>query len=534
MSSTRKTRMDRYKNQDINVEDEYIKSKKKTTGSKETTKKKNHSKDFDIENEKTRVINIDEYLELKSRKAKKTNHNDKKDESKTNHKLKDVDKKTKKKNLEKDDFEFTDEDFNFEDNEDFEIEFEEEKPELLNEKDEEDADYKEAKLDDIFKNSRDKMSNTFFANDKELKSFLREERKGKKLEEKNKKKNSKKMKLWQKIVVFFICIGIVLGSILGFFLYGPYPKFREWLITTAMTTMNHQYLAKWFYSDKTIDEVLKRNYVKESGEDTDASKVTFIDYSKTKIMYKNKYEKEILTKDKGNDLYKLININDGSMRGYLVAIYDPSKVKMETATTMGTKGEMLVSMAKRTDSVVAMNASGFIDPNYNSNGGRPYGVVIKNGKIVSNLEKANVGGGVIGFTKDNKLILGKMSGEEALKKGIRDAMEFGPYLIVNGKPSFIKGNGGWGTAPRSAIGQRQDGIVLFLVMDGRDYSHGVDGVGMVELTEILAKYGAYNASNLDGGTSSGLVINGELISKPVNGSGEKLTRAIPDAWIVSK
>ena len=385
----------------------------------------------------------------------------------------------------------------------------------------------DSNLDGIFSNSGDKMNNTFIADEEELNSIIKDTKK-------NNKKKNKKMKLWQKILVVIICLGLIFGSILGFLLYGPYPKFRNWLITTAMTTMNHQYLAKWFYSDKTIDDVLKKNYVKESGEDTDTSMVTFVDYSKTRVMYKNKYEKEILTKDKGNDLYKLININDGSMRGYLVVIYDPSKVKMETASTMGSKGEMLVSMAKRTNSVVAMNASGFIDPNYNSNGGRPYGVVIKDGKIVSNLEKANVGGGVIGFTKDNKLILGKMSGAEALKKGVRDAMEFGPYLIVNGKPSFIKGNGGWGTAPRSAIGQRQDGIVLFLVMDGRDYAHGIDGVGMVELTEILAKYGAYNASNLDGGTSSGLVINGELINKPVNGSGEKLTRAIPNAWVVTK
>jgi len=355
-----------------------------------------------------------------------------------------------------------------------------------------------------------------------------------KVKERKKRKKSGKMRLWQKIVVGIICLFMVLGSGFAYLLYGPYSGFREWLITTAMTTMTHQYLATWFYSDKQIEEVMKKNYVAESGEGTDTGLVQFVDYSKQKVMYKNKYEKEILTKDEGNDLYKLININEGSMRGYLVVVYDPSKVKMETASTMGSKGEMLTSICSRTDSIVGMNASGFIDPNYNSNGGRPYGVVIKDGKIVSNLEKANVGGGVVGFTNDNKLILGKMSGQEALNKGVRDAMEFGPYLIVNGTPSFIKGNGGWGTAPRSAIGQRQDGIVLFLVMDGRDYSHGVDGVGMVELTELLMRYGAYNASNLDGGTSSGLVINGELINKPVNGSGEKRTREIPDAWVVKK
>ena len=48
------------------------------------------------------------------------------------------------------------------------------------------------------------------------------------------------------------------------------------------------------------------------------------------------------------------------------------------------------------------------------------------------------------------------------------------------------------------------------------------------------KYGAYNASNLDGGTSSGLVINGKLVNKPINGSGQQKTRKIPDAWIVTK
>ena len=160
--------------------------------------------------------------------------------------------------------------------------------------------------------------------------------------------------------------------------------------------------------------------------------------------------------------------------------------------------------------------------------------LLMDGKVVSNEVRVGISGGIIGFNKENKLVLGKMSAQEAVNKGIRDGIDFGPFLIVNGKPSFIKGNGGWGTAPRSAIGQRKDGIVLFLVMDGRDYKNGISGSDMVDLTEFLMRYGAYNASNLDGGTSSGLAINGELISKPVNGNGEKSTRAIPDAWIVTK
>ena len=278
---------------------------------------------------------------------------------------------------------------------------------------------------------------------------------------------------------------------------------------------------------------MQNNYVKESDEETNLDAISFVDYSNSKVMYKNKYEKEILTHEDGAT-YKLININEDGMRGYLVAIYDASKVKVATASNMNSSGEMITTIAKKNNAIVAMNASGFNDPGYVGNGGKPHGVVIQNGKLISNLPSANSSGGIIGFTHDNKLIMGKMTAEEALNKGVRDAVEFGPFLVVNGEPSFIKGNGGWGTAPRSAIGQRQDGIVLFLVMDGRDYVHGIDGVGMVELTEIMMRYGAYNASNLDGGTSCGLVVNGELTNQPINGSGQKRTRAIPNAWIVTE
>ena len=334
------------------------------------------------------------------------------------------------------------------------------------------------------------------------------------------------------LIVFLIMISLGIGGVLTL-LYGPYHGFRDWLITTAMTTKSHQYLATSFYSKDEIEKVLDENEVIESGESTDTSLIKFKDYDDSIITYKNKYDKEILTK--GNNNYKLININENGLRGYLVAIYDPSKVKIATAQNMGVTGEMLTSIAKRENAMIGMNASGFIDPNYNSNGGLPHGMVIKDGKIVSNEVKAPVGGGMIGFDKNNTLILNsRMSAKEAIQNGIRDAIEFGPYLIVNGQASFIRGNGGWGQAPRSAIAQRKDGIVLFLVMDGRDYTGGVLGADMVDMTEILLRYGAYNAANLDGGTSSGLVINNELINKPVNGSGKQKTRAIPNAWIVLK
>ena len=122
-----------------------------------------------------------------------------------------------------------------------------------------------------------------------------------------------------------------------------------------------------------------------------------------------------------------------------------------------------------------------------------------------------------------------MTKEQALAKGCRDAIEFGPYLIVNGKSSFITGNGGWGIAPRTAIGQRKDGIVLMLVINGRIPSS--IGADMVDLTEIMENYGAYNAANLDGGSSSELVINQKIVNTPV-AAGSYGLRDMPTFWVV--
>ncbi len=322
------------------------------------------------------------------------------------------------------------------------------------------------------------------------------------------KKNSKR----KKIIITLSSIFILLIIAILFLFYGPWSGFRNFWITSSMTTMSHQYLATSIYSEETIKKVLEENKIIESIDTTDTNLIKFKKYNKNMQIFKNKYEKEILTKS-NNDLYKLIKISGKGYQGFLVAIYDPSKIELATSKYLGKKGENILTISKRENAKVAINAGGFYDPDWNSNGAIPHGTVIKNGKIVSDFKDAGMAGGFIGFTNDNKLLLGKMSKEEALKKGYRDAIEFGPFLIINGKSSFVKGNGGWGIAPRTAIGQRKDGIVLFLVINGRlPNSIGAD---MADLTEIMENYGAYNAANLDGGSSSELVIENKIINTPV-------------------
>lgn len=332
--------------------------------------------------------------------------------------------------------------------------------------------------------------------------------------------------LKRKIVVILCSVYVAGFTSFLFLFYGPFESFREFWITSAMTTMTHQYLATWLYSDEYIQKVLKNNSIVEVDEISDPNQINFRKYTTT--IYRNEYEKEILHHP-DNDLYKVINVSGNGYQGFLVAIYDPSRISIATTAYLGKRGESILTVSEREKAIIAMNAGGFYDPDWNSNGALPHGTVISNGKIVSDYVDARMGGGFIGFTKENKLILGNMSKEEALAKGYRDAIEFGPYLIVNGKRSFIKGNGGWGVAPRSAIGQRKDGIVLFLVINGRLASS--IGADMVDLCDVMERYGAYNAANLDGGSSSELVINQKIVNTPVAG-GENGLRNMSTFWVV--
>lgn len=332
----------------------------------------------------------------------------------------------------------------------------------------------------------------------------------------------------RKVVVTVLIILDILACTFLFFTYGPIDYFRNLLVTTAMTTKSHHYLAKTLYSDETIYKIMDSNYMEEVDENTD---LTAINISKIneQTSYDSIYEEQILSRKK-EDVYKIIPLSGTGYQGYLVAIYDPSRIQLVTSNYLGTRGEFLESMAKRENALIAINAGGFADAGGVGNGGIPTGTLIKNVKILYQGVDTGWGGGIVGFTKDNILMLYKGSAEGAIQAGIENAVEFGPFLIVNGKRSIAKGNGGYGISSRTAIGQRKDGIVLFVVIDGRQPGYSL-GVSMSELTDIFVRYRAYNAVNLDGGASSSLVENGNLISKPcaISATGE---RWIPSAWMV--
>lgn len=344
--------------------------------------------------------------------------------------------------------------------------------------------------------------------------------------------NKKKTKLWKKVLIIISIIVVIGASILGILLYGPYSGFRDWIITVSMTSMTHQWIAKLLYSDETIEEVLKNNRVEEIKEDTNTSSINATKNPESQE-FANEYEKQILGKDldkkqyniyADEQEYRILNIKGKGYTGFLAAVYDSSKIKTLVTSNLGTSGQYLTTMAKDNNAILAINGGKFSDPHYSSNGANPRGVTYSNGTCLTAYPYKSTGG-IIGFDRKGILVLSSTcTKQKAEELNIRDCVTCGPFLIVNGKESTVVGNGGWGTAPRTAIGQRQDGIVLFLVLDGR--AIGRQGADMDDLIEIMKNYGAYNAANLDGGTSSVMAVNGELINDPIDSTGAHKTRYI--------
>lgn len=322
--------------------------------------------------------------------------------------------------------------------------------------------------------------------------------------------------------VFIIILAILdLGALSCLFLaYGPYTGFRDWFISTASGSWKHSYFAHVLYSSKQIEETLNSMEIIEVEGFTDPDQITFD--NKDTGVYESIYDEEVLKRDEGNDLYKLIEITENKYKAYILVIYDPSRISLYNSPKLKSGGQKLTAMTKESGAIAAINASGFVR-NKETNVLSPSGTLIIDGKLYT-----DKGGSIIGFDYDNVFTLTKESASDAISNGIKDAVSFEPFLIVNGEPSKFK-KGGGGIRPRTAIGQRKDGTVLFVVVEGNEF--GTRGIDMEELTSIFIRYGAYNAANLDGGGSTAMVLNNELVNKPCgwNYCGE---RYLINAWIL--
>ena len=201
-------------------------------------------------------------------------------------------------------------------------------------------------------------------------------------------------------------------------------------------------------------------------------------------------------------------------RGYVMLVADPTRVRMRDTSMQYECGENVMTMVKSAGAVAGINGGGFVDgPNYDSNGGTPGGLLIEEGELVCPLTPDDSVYSMIGINRDGVLVLRHCTAEWALSNGIVSAVSFAPFLVVNGEGMVKNGSGGWGIAPRTAIGQRETGEMLLLVIDGRqaDWSLGCD---LDVLQDVMLAEGAVNAAMLDGGSSTAMVHNGAYVNRP--------------------
>ena len=178
------------------------------------------------------------------------------------------------------------------------------------------------------------------------------------------------------------------------------------------------------------------------------------------------------------------------------------------------------------DAVAGINGGGFDDPNGKGNGGMPDSAIVSDGTIYC--AGKGIGPGFVGIDNNNILHVGFTSLEELTQRHIRDGCGYGPILVSNGKAAddstLVSG-----LNPRTAIGQRTDGAILMLVIDGRQPNSL--GATYADEAEIMLRFGAVNAMNLDGGSSSLMWFQGKYINNNASVIG---IRPIPTSFVVLK
>lgn len=312
----------------------------------------------------------------------------------------------------------------------------------------------------------------------------------------------KKFAIFIIYIVFFIAVTSPLVI-----LYGPFDNVKKTLVGMVLGS-RHKYLVEMFLSKESIETI--------SGSEKSSTSKVDEDISQVNVKYKN--DKEITRYD----------ISTSKFDAYLLEIKDPTRIKVAYTKYLGKNGQKTSDMAKEKKAIAAINGGAFVDTNYAGVGSTPGGFVISGGQVVYKDCDENSKSNVIAFTKTGTLVVGDHSINELKALDVSEAVCFiPPTLIINGKRQ-IKDPQSDGANPRTAVGQTADGTVLFLVVDGRKNLVKV-GASLYDLQEILLKHGAFNAGRLDGGYSTTMYYDGEVINSPNEWDGE---RTVPTALYV--
>jgi exopolysaccharide biosynthesis protein len=331
---------------------------------------------------------------------------------------------------------------------------------------------------------------------------------------KNKARRPKRSRFWRTIKGLFWTGFIILVLFAGWFYLTPSGQDYRFMLADSLITTQHRDWAKYIIGEKALKERVAA-YTKQfenMGTERDNHTIS----------------KSNSADGQSKELTSIEAVDGKGYHGYLLTVYDPKKVRLVVPIKPG-RGEKVTSMVKRTGAIAGVNAGGFADPNWKGNGFKPIGLVISQGKIFYNGLGGKKSVQIVGIDKNGKMLAGSYSVDELMNLGISEAVSFSPRIIVNGKGLIKSRKDGWGVAPRTVMGQRKDGAIMFLMIDGRQPGYSV-GVTLYEAQNILLEHGAVIGANLDGGSSTVLVKeNGQIVNKPSSSYGE---RYLPTAFLV--
>jgi exopolysaccharide biosynthesis protein len=323
---------------------------------------------------------------------------------------------------------------------------------------------------------------------------------------------------WRVIKALFTLgfIGAVLFA--GWFYLTPSGHEFRFMLADSLITTQHRHWAKYIIGEKALNERVTAysKQFEQMGEEKDTHTIS--------VPAQQSAEPQAIEEK----LTSIEPVDGKGFHGYLLTVKDPTKIRLVVPNKRG-RGEKVSSMVKRMGALAGVNAGGFSDPNWKGNGFKPMGLVISGGEIFYNGLGGKKSVQIVGIDKNGKMLAGNYSIQELMDLGISEAVSFSPRIIVNGKGLIPNREQGWGVAPRSVMAQREDGAIMFLLIDGRQPGYSL-GATLYDAQEVLLEHGAVIAANLDGGSSTVLVTEGgEIVNKPASAHGE---RYLPTGFLV--
>jgi exopolysaccharide biosynthesis protein len=346
------------------------------------------------------------------------------------------------------------------------------------------------------------------------------------------------------LLVILVTVLILVGTLYLVLLKccnGPSESAKNLFITTILETGQMKFLASWVCSDEEIQEIVNSNSMEKMDTDIDSS---FINIDQTDASGESG-DSSYAEEEFDENGIRLEEISGRTFYAKMLIIKDPSQVCVGSTYPWSERGIELDQIVAQSGAVAGVNGGLYVSDS--NKGGWPLGVVVQDGEITYNDPSGMTGIYMIGFNNDNILIIKDLAGMSANdfqtyveEEGIRDAVAFQEEssdannhfvpLIINGEARKLDGQGS-GANPRTVIGQREDGAILLLVTDGRGAS-GHLGATASDLIGIMQEYGAVNAANLDGGSSSTMVYNGEYEMTSVTFYYQNSSWRLPTAFVV--